>query len=168
MGEPHLRLAPEPSGSDRPTAAREAIRVLLADDHTLMRRSLRMLLDDEKNIEVVAEVSELPRVLPEVRRHRPQVLVLDLGMLGGSSRELIARMRELAPRTEIVVIAMQQNPAFAEWALSAGALGFVMKDFAAEDLAQAIHAAVLGKQHVSSRMTSRPASSAETPGRDNP
>jgi two-component system response regulator NreC len=142
--------------------------VLLADDHTLMRHSLRKLLDDEKNIEVVAEASELPRVLPEIRRHRAQVLVLDLGMLGGSSRELLARMRELAPRTEIVVVSMHQNPAFAEWALSAGAVGFVMKDFAEEDLAQAIHAAALGKQHMSSRMTSRPAPSAEAPGRDNP
>ena len=155
MGDPHLRLAPEPSDSDCPAAAGETIRVLLADGHTLMRRSLRNLLEDEKGIEVVAEVSELSCVLPEVRRHHPQVLVLDLGMLEGSSRELIARIRELAPETEIVMVTMQQNPTFAEWALSAGALGFVMKDFAEEDLAQAIHAAVLGKQHVRSPQARR-------------
>ena len=156
MGEPHLRLAPVPSGSDPPTVPSETIRVLLADDHTLMRRSLRNLLDDEKNIEVVAEVSELPRVLQEIRQHHPQVLVLDLGMLAGSSRGLIARMRELAPHAEVVVVSMHRNPAFGEWALSAGALGFVMKDFAEEDLAQAIHEAALGKPYVSSRTRSRP------------
>jgi two-component system response regulator NreC len=154
MGEPHLRLAPEPLGADRP-APGDATRVLLADDHTLMRRSLRQLLDIEKDIDVVAEVSDLSRVLPEVRRHRPHVLVLDLGMLAGSSRELIARLREHAPETEIVMVTMQENPAFADRTLSAGALGFVIKDFAEEELAHAIHAAVLGKQHVSSRMTSR-------------
>ncbi len=133
--------------------------MVLADDHMLMRRSLRQLLDSEKDIDVIAELSELACILPEVRKHKPHVLVLDLGMLEGSSRETIGQLRALAPETQIVMVTMQESPAFAQRTLAAGALGFVIKDFAEEELAQAIRAAVCGERHLSPRMALPPASS---------
>jgi two-component system response regulator NreC len=131
-----------------------------------MRRSLRQLLDSEQEIDVIAEVGELSCIVPDVCRHQPDVLVLDLGMLEGSSRETIGQLRALAPETQIVMVTMQENPAFAQRTLAAGALGFVLEDFAEEELAQAIRAAVRGERYVSPRMAPRPASSSGSLGKD--
>ena len=94
------------------------VRVLLADDHALMRRSLRLLLDCEDDIEVIAEASNLAAVTRLVRSHQPHVLVLDLSMPDGSSIDAIGRVREEAPDTQIVVITMEENPVFARRAFA--------------------------------------------------
>src|ERR1035438_478609 len=73
-----LRLAPEPVETGSEDSAQSAIRVVLADDHALMRRSLRMLLDGEDGVEVVAEAEDLASALRAVRAQKPDVLVLDL------------------------------------------------------------------------------------------
>lgn len=162
MGEHHLRLAAPLETPEHPSAVDDVTRVLLAEGHTLMRRTLRELLDSEQDIEVIAEASELPSIEQEVRKHRPGVLVVDLGMLDGSSSKVISRLRQLAPDTQIVMVTMQDNPAFAQATLAAGALGFVLKDFAEEDLARAIRAAVRGEPHISSSMGPRGADAAIT------
>ena len=93
-----------------------------------MRRSLRLLLDGEEGIEVIAEADDLAAVTRHVHAHEPHVLVLDLSMPDGSSIEAISRLRERAPDTQIVVMTMEDNPVFAQRAFAAGALGFVAKD----------------------------------------
>ena len=94
------------SGSD-------PIRIVLADDHAVVRSGLRMLLDSEPDFEVVAEASDVDSARRYVRGHHPAVLVLDLNMPGGSSLEAIPVIREESPDTQIVVLTMQQEPAFA-------------------------------------------------------
>jgi two-component system response regulator NreC len=98
------------------------------DDHALMRRSLRMVLEGEEGVRVVAEAGELPAVIRRVRGHRPDVLVLDLKMPNGSRIDAIRSLREQVPGTEIVVVTMLGSAAFVQQALDAGALGFVLKD----------------------------------------
>ncbi len=94
-----------------------------------------------------------------VARHalgrQPQVLVLDLHMPGGSSIEAISRLRERAPDTKIVVITMDEDPAFAQRAFAAGALGFVAKELADEELPAAVRAAAHGEEFVSPRIAAR-------------
>ena len=85
-------------------------------------------------LQVVAEAGTVPDAERLTRAHRPSVLVLDLNMPGGSSLEAIARLREDAPDTSIVVLTMQDDPAFARQALRSGALGFVLKEAADEEL----------------------------------
>src|SRR4051794_41550244 len=85
------------------------------------------------------------------RAHRPTVLVLDLNMPGGSGLEAIPRVREAVPETAIVVLTMQDDPAFARQALQAGALGFVLKDAADEELLAAIRLAAEGGTHLNPR-----------------
>jgi two-component system, NarL family, response regulator NreC len=148
-----LHLAHSPDGE--PQAANVPVRVLLADDHALMRHSLRLLLDGEEDVEVVAEAEDMARVARYVEDHRPHVLVLDLGMPGGSSIEEIGRLRERAPDTQIVVMTMEQNPVFAQRAFAAGALGFIAKDLADAELPQAVHAAARGEEFVSPRIARR-------------
>jgi two-component system, NarL family, response regulator NreC len=128
------------------------IRVVLADDHALMRRSLRLLLENERDLEVIAEAGDLQTVTRHVREHRPHVLVLDLGLPNGSSIQEIGRLRTEAPGTEIVVLTMEESPVFAQQALDAGAIGFVLKEMADEDLPAAVRRAARGLHYVSPRV----------------
>ncbi|MGA2924530.1 MAG: response regulator transcription factor [Solirubrobacteraceae bacterium] len=118
------------------------ITIVVADDHTVMRNGLRMLLEAEQDFQVVAEAGTIQSVFVNVRGHRPAVLVLDLNMPGGSSIGAITRLSAISPHTSVVVLTMEHDPAFMREALAAGASGYVLKDAAATDLVRAIRAAV--------------------------
>jgi two-component system response regulator NreC len=118
------------------------ITIVVADDHTVMRNGLRMLLEAEDDFRVVAEAGTIQAVFVNIRGHRPAVLVLDLNMPGGSSIAAISRLSAISPHTAVVVLTMEHDPAFAREALAAGASGYVLKDAAATDLVRAIRAAV--------------------------
>jgi two-component system, NarL family, response regulator NreC len=150
----HLHLAERADDRD-PLVTDGPIRVVLADDHALMRRSLRMLLDGEDGVEVIAEAADIASVTHDVVRGEPHVLVLDLNMPGGSSIEAISRLRERAPDTKIVVMTMEENPVFAQRAFAAGAQGFVAKDRADGELVQAVRAAARGEEFISPRIATR-------------
>jgi two-component system, NarL family, response regulator NreC len=131
------------------------IRVVLADDHALMRRNLRLLLDNARDVEVVAEVEDLTAVASKLRRHQPHVLVLDLGMLNGSSVETIRLLRERVPGTEIVILTMDDSAGVAQRALDAGAVGFVLKDLADSELGPAVRSAAQGHEYLSPVVAAR-------------
>ncbi len=141
----------EPPGS-------QATRIVLADDHAVVRSGLRMLLDSEPDFEVVAEASDVEAARRYVRGHHPDVLVLDLNMPGGSSLEAIPLLREELPDTQIVVLTMQQEPAFAREALAGGALGYVLKEAADEELVEAVRRAAVGERYLNPRLGARIAS----------
>ncbi|HXP37686.1 MAG TPA: response regulator transcription factor, partial [Solirubrobacteraceae bacterium] len=136
-----------------PGAEPGVIRVLLADDHALMRRTLRLLLDEEQDIEVVAEADDLASVVQHVVADRPRAVVLDLSITDGSTSEAIRRLRARAPQTQIVIVTMEENPVFAQRALDAGAIGFVSKDLADLELPEAIRRAAHEEQYVSPRIS---------------
>jgi two-component system response regulator NreC len=131
------------------------IRVVLADDHTLMRHGLRLTLEEEPDVEVIAEADDMSCAIRQVDLFKPHVLVLDLRMRGGSSVETIADMRERVPNMRVVVLSMNDSPAFARHALGAGALGFVLKDLADSELPEAVRAAARGEQYASPRVAAR-------------
>lgn len=120
------------------------ITVVLADDHTVMRSGLRMLLDAEPDLDVVAEAGNIDTTYRHVRGHRPAVLVLDLNMPGGSSIVAIPRLTSLSPHTSIVVLTMEEDPLLVRDAMTAGASGFVRKHSAGTELVRAIRAAASG------------------------
>jgi two-component system response regulator NreC len=144
----NLHVASPPGAGGR-APGHAPIRVVLADDHARVRRSLRLLLDDEGDVEVVAEAADLSMVDRQVHGHAPRVLVLDLQLPNGSSLELIRRLREQVPGTEIVVLTMERNPVFAQRALDAGAVGFVLKHRSDTELPEAVRLAARGEQYVS-------------------
>jgi two-component system response regulator NreC len=151
---PVLRLASVPgfSGSDDDTQASASapITILLADDHAAMRASLRLLLEGEADIDVIAETDSLDLVLGHVRDRRPDVLVLDLGMSSwGSGIETLTRMSKATRDTGIVVLTMNDDPACARRSLDNGALGLVLKEMADSDLPAAVRHAARGKRYVS-------------------
>jgi two-component system response regulator NreC len=134
------------------------IRIVLADDHAVVRSGLRMLLDSEPGLEVVAEAGDVEDACRYVRGHHPAVLVLDLNMPGSSSLDAIPRLREEFPETQIVVLTMQQEPVFARHALGAGALGYVLKEAADDELVEAVRRAAAGESYLNPRLGARLAS----------
>jgi two-component system, NarL family, response regulator NreC len=149
----HLRLATSgPAELDAPQQS-QPIRVILADDHAMVRRTMRLLLDDERDIDVRGEAADISAAIRHVHQHAPQVLVLDLRLPNGSTIETIRRLREQMPRTEIVVLTMEDSPQFARQALDAGAVGFVLKDRADSELVAAVRLAARGEEYVSPRVS---------------
>lgn len=143
-------------GADPPPAPKTSvIRVVLADDHELVRRSLRLLLENEGDVDVIAESGDLFSALRHVTDHRPHVLLLDLHMRNGGSIDLIRRIRSRTPETQIVVISMEDSPVFARHTLDAGAVGYVLKDSATDELGIAIRRAAEGQQYVSPPIAAR-------------
>ena len=122
--------------------------VVLADDHAVVRTGLRMLLERDGTMEVVAEASDGDAALRYVRGHKPDVLVLDLNMPGRDSLDALPEILEASPGTHVVVLTMQPDPAFARAALQAGAVGYVLKEAAHEELLRAIDAARAGATYV--------------------
>jgi two-component system, NarL family, response regulator NreC len=137
---------------------RTPIQIVLADDHAVVRSGLRLLLNGESDLEVVAEASDVESARRYVRGHHPAVLVLDLNMPGASSLEAIPVLREESPETQIVVLTMQHEPAFARQALGAGALGYVLKEAADDELVEAIRRAAAGESYLNPRLGARLAS----------
>ena len=93
---------------------------------------MRLLMAADPAFEIVAETSTVPETLEAVRRHHPRVLVLDLTMSGRSSLPTIPALLAESPRTRILVLTMQEDPAFAREALRTGAAGYLLKEAAAE------------------------------------
>ena len=130
--------------------------IVIADDHSVVRSGLRMLLDAEPDFEVVAEAGDVDSARRYVRGHKPAVLILDLNMPGEPSLPAIPALREEFPDTQIVVLTMQDDPAFAREAMRAGALGYVLKEAADAELVEAVEAAA-GGQHLPSPAARRAA-----------
>jgi two-component system response regulator NreC len=152
----HLHLASDPAPPADVTFASLPIRVVVADDHTLLRHSLRLLLDHERDFEVIAEAGDLASAARHVESLRPAVLVLDLRMPGGSSIDLVGQLRGRVPEAQIVVLTMERDPGFARRTLAAGALGFVLKDLADVELPAAVRAAAHGQVYVSPAVDAPP------------
>jgi two-component system, NarL family, response regulator NreC len=149
----HLHLASARDG-DVPTEAAPTT-VVLVEGHAVLRRTLRCLLDVEGDVAVVAEASDLATGAQDVRAQVPQVLVVDLGRPTDTTIETIEAIEQLraqVPRTEIVVLTMQESPLCALQTLDAGALGFVLKDRADCELLDAIRRAARGEEFVSARV----------------
>ncbi len=128
------------------------IRIVLADDHAVVRSGLRHVLGAEEDMEVVAEAGDLEETIRRVRGHRPDVLVLDLNLGKASSLPAIP---ELSGLTRVVVLTMQDDPAFARRALADGAVGFVLKETAEGVLLDAVRRAAAGGTYLDPALGAR-------------
>ena len=149
MASSRSRVGDPVPGSTAPasgmaSALTRPITIVLADDHRVVRSGLRVLLESDDRFRVIDEAGDVPGTLESVRSYGPQVLILDLNMGGASSLDAIPQLRADAPETQIVVLTMQENPAFARAALRAGALGYVLKDAADTELTDAVVMAAVG------------------------
>jgi two-component system, NarL family, response regulator NreC len=129
------------------------IRVLLVDDHRIVRSGVRRVLEATGTFEVVGEAEGIHDALREVRTLAPDVVVLDLTLKDGSGLDVIADMREAGAR--VVILSMQDEPAYARKAFELGAQGYVVKDAADEELATAIDTVLADRVYVHPSLAAR-------------
>jgi two-component system response regulator NreC len=151
------------------TAPKQEITLVLADDHAVVRAGLRLLLEAEGDMTVLAESGDVDGAVRAVLGHKPDVLVLDLNMPGAAtSLEAMPRFAEASPATNVVVLTMQEDPQFAREALRNGALGYVLKEAADAELVEAIRRASAGDTYLNPRLgaalAAAPAENSGPPG----
>lgn len=143
-------------------------RLVLADDHAVVRSGLRLLFDRHESCEVVAEAGDIDAALRAVLVHKPDLLVLDLNMPGGSSLDALPRIFEASPGTRVVVLTMQEDPEYARRALAAGVQGYVLKEAADTEMVRALEAVRDGGTYLhpalGARLASEPGRPAGPPG----
>ena len=129
--------------------------IVLADDHAVMRSGLAHAARRRGRFEVVAEAGDVESTVRYVRGHKPNVLILDLNMPGGPALDAVPDIVEASPKTRIVVLTMQNEPVFARRALQAGAVGYVLKEAADDELVQAVRQAAAGRTYLNPEMAAR-------------
>ena len=118
------------------------------DDHAVVRSGLRLLLDAEDDFEVVAEAADARGAVFELRAHKPDVVLLDVVMPGRSGIEAIPDLLKESPETRVLVLSMQDDPAYVREAFGAGAKGYVLKEAADAEVVGAIREVAEGRQYV--------------------
>ncbi|MFZ5655927.1 MAG: response regulator [Pseudomonadota bacterium] len=129
------------------------MRVLLCDDHTLIRAGLRRLVESFDGIEVVAEAASADEVVIRTREHAPHVVLLDLSMPGRNGFQALEELRRIAPDTAVVIMSMHDDAGHVREAMLRGANGFVVKEAAPAELEIALRAAHAGRVYLSPQVS---------------
>jgi DNA-binding NarL/FixJ family response regulator len=126
-----------------------AIRILLADDHTLMRQGLKHILESRDDFDVVAEASSGIEAVEAARQQKPDVAIVDVGMKELNGIEATAQILKHSPHTAVLILSMYSDERYVVRGIKAGARGYVLKNSAGEELIQAIHAVYKGLAYFS-------------------
>ncbi len=132
-----------------------SIRVLVADDHTVVREGIRHVLEGEAGFAIVAEAATAAEAVRLAESHRPDVVLLDITMPGESGLQAAARLRRSVPEARILILSMHDNPEYVLESVRAGAHGYLLKDSAATELRQAIRAVHRGEEYFSAPIAHR-------------
>ncbi len=132
-----------------------AVRVLVADDHAMVREGIRSVLEREAGFEVVGEAGSGSEVLPLAERVQPDVAVLDISMPGETGLQAAARLRQALPHVRVLILSMYDNTEYVLESVRAGAHGYLLKDGAAQELTNAIRAVMDGEAYFSPPIAAR-------------
>ncbi|MDE2219098.1 MAG: response regulator transcription factor [Gammaproteobacteria bacterium] len=149
---------------DSKSPADPKCRLLLIDDHAILRMGLRTLLEIESDLEIVAEAGDAEEALELVARHKPDLVVSDLALPGRSGLELLSDLRRLHPDTRVVILTMHYTEEYVRVCLTRGALGYVLKDSNRVELLQAIRSVHQGRQFLCRAVSERVLDSFLRPG----
>jgi DNA-binding NarL/FixJ family response regulator len=125
------------------------IRILLADDHTILRKGLRLLLERETDFAVISEASNGREAVDAVGRDTPDVVIMDIAMPSMNGIEATKRISQDFPKTAVIILSVHSDEAYVLRALKSGARGYLLKDSAEIDLIQAVRAVAAGKAYFS-------------------
>jgi DNA-binding NarL/FixJ family response regulator len=131
------------------------IRILLVDDHPIVRRGFQLLISLERDMMVCGEAQDAPEALQKMTATKPDVVVVDLALKSSSGLELVKQIRAVSPETKILVFSMQAEELYAERALRAGANGYLAKEAGTEKAIDAIRALKRGENYVSEKVSAR-------------
>lgn len=129
------------------------IRVVVADDHAVVREGIRHVLERAPGVEVVAEAADGQEALDAVEEHRPDLVVLDISMPGLGGLDVTRRLREREDTVGILILSMFDDPEYVLQAVRAGADGYVLKDAGPAELREAVQAVDEGREYLSDRVT---------------
>ncbi|MFI5072402.1 MAG: response regulator [Terriglobales bacterium] len=142
------------------------LRILVADDHQVVRTGLRTLLETERGWQVCAEAANGREAVQKARELRPDVAVLDIGMPLLNGVEATRQIRKLSPKTEVLILTMHDSEVLIQEVLEAGARGYILKDDADRNLIAAVDALGQHKPYLSSRVSEVFSKSVQSPGDD--
>ncbi|HEX2292033.1 MAG TPA: response regulator transcription factor [Gaiellaceae bacterium] len=125
-----------------------SLRIVIVDDHAVVRSGIRMLLDAQDDLEVVAEAADARGAVFELRVHQPDVVLLDMVMPDRSGIEVLPDLLKESPETKVLILSMQDDPAYVREAFAAGAKGYVLKEAADSEVVGAIREVAEGRQYV--------------------
>jgi two-component system, NarL family, response regulator NreC len=125
-----------------------SIRVLIVDDHAVVRTGLRRVLDAEADIETVAEAPDAERAIFEAIESKPDVVLLDVMMPGRSGIDALPSLLQAVPDAKVLILSMQDDPRYVREAFDAGASGYVLKEAADTEVVGAVRAVASGEQYV--------------------
>lgn len=148
------------------TSAPGEVRVLLVDDHEIVRQGVARVLEETPGVRVVGQAGDGAAALALARTERPDVVVLDWSMPGKGAPEVIAELSRELPGTRVVVLTVHENIHYAVKALESGALGYVVKAAAVQELVDAVRAAVAGETFISPRISRQILAQLQTPRRE--
>src|SRR3954469_22698239 len=133
----------------------DLVRILLADDHVTVRHGLKLLIDSQPDMTVIAEASDGKAAIESAVALKPDVIVMDISMPGMNGLVATRRLKQLQPGTAIVTLTRHADDAYLHELLRAGVSGYVLKQSAPTELLQAIRAAAAGLQYIDSALTAR-------------
>lgn len=125
------------------------IRILLADDHTLVRAGIRSLLEQVPNVEVVAEANDGRDALRLIHEHQPDIAFMDVTMQGLNGLDATAQITKTCPGVQVIMLSMHKNEEYVSQALRVGAAGYLLKDAATTELELAVQAVARGETYLS-------------------
>jgi two-component system, NarL family, response regulator NreC len=125
-----------------------SVRILIVDDHAVVRTGLRLLLDAEEGLETVAEAGTARDAVFEARKHKPDVILMDVGLPDRSGIEVTVDVLKEAPGAKVLVLSMEDDPSYVREAFSAGASGYVLKEAADSELVTALRQVAAGEPYV--------------------
>lgn len=131
------------------------IRVLLVDDHAVLRRGVRNLIEAEGDMEVVGEADDGSTVLGSVQQLSPDVVVLDYSMTGQNGAETVRELRKADQACKILILTLHEDPGYLRETLESGALGYILKRSSPAEIVQAIRAVAMGNMHIDARLAEK-------------
>jgi two-component system, NarL family, response regulator NreC len=137
------------------SGGQKATRILIVDDHAVIRSGLRMLLDAEQDLEVVGEAGDMRNAVFEARALKPDVILMDIVMPGASGIEATSAVLAESPDSNVLVLSMQDDPRYVREAFSAGASGYVLKEAADAELVGAVREVAGGGRYVHPELGAR-------------
>jgi len=129
------------------------VKVLIADDHPIVRKGMRSILENEPGIRVVGEAEDGTQAIEAVEKLKPDVLVVDMMMPGHNGLEVIRQAKKYFPAMHILVLSMHSNEAYVAEAFNRGASGYILKDTGPADLVQGVKEVVTGRRYLSEQLS---------------
>jgi DNA-binding NarL/FixJ family response regulator len=137
------------------TAKKNPTRVVIVDDHPLLRKGVGQLIDNEKDLSVVGEAEDAAKALTMIEAARPDVALIDISLGGASGIELLKNIKARFPKLLVLVLSMHDESVYAHRALRAGASGYIMKQEATEKVLTALRKVIRGEVYLSDRLGTR-------------